>query len=584
MEKTLKLRKPSIKKLVDLLIVAEEMLFSFPVPVDLRSKYERMRGETFTKLRIRNNGIPMTPALFEEEKGKASLNKIVILELLNSIQQSFLLIEAFEEELSFKTVTLKNFFNSLAVNPEKIDLKSARARKSEDFTLWSNLEFDEQLEKIKEKLNEKKSDLNEIKMESESIEKTLMERVNRLKNSVFEERNEPNVKDFQEEYKKLNEKFQNLSKELEKTKKNQEIMKDEYEAKLKSLKDEVKFVKLEESNTKFKENTEKHEKVLIELVTLKQKQADLEISLSKSLSKSESLQETNNQLSSSNHLLKEKIASLKAALKKSSDSEKDLEKTLEYERSTFELHLSSFQKELFNQQTSLKQVQEENLSNLSDLHKQELQETILKFEATLQTLNSEITHYKKQLSQTEESSKQMIKSLQLELFKSKELLSQQYEKFSEHSKSIPSESLLFKLETRVISMQNCLKHIAELLHPIYLSYSSHQQDWDEEFTLKSLLKVDQEHAEILILSEFSVFLLEKTLKDKAWLITKLEEMQSKIAKTNSVGTLASPSSFRDKGLYRQIWQDVKETSLVLEKFERCRENLLSQFVFKQSPH
>ena len=127
-----------------------------------------------------------------------------------------------------------------------------------------------------------------------------------------------------------------------------------------------------------------------------------------------------------------------------------------------------------------------------------------------------------------------------------------------------------------------MKYVIQLLSPIYEAHSNSQQDWDENLVVSQIDLNEQDYTDIIVLSEFVVFLLEKTMKDKTWLINKLQEVHSeaKTSKTNSVGTLASPSSFRDNGLFRQIWQDVKETSLVLEKFERCRENLVSQFIHK----
>lgn len=576
MEKTLKLRKPSMKKLVDLLIVAEEMLFSFPVPSDLRCKYERMRSETFTKLRIRQNSIPFTTSSLEQNQGQSSLNKVLVLELINHIQQSTLLIDAFEEELAFKTVTLKNIFNSLS-EKDKIDLKSVRSRKNEDIENWVNLEFEQQLEKFHENLIRKKSIFIEIKQESLMVEEKIMKELERQKKEDLENRKEKDMKGSVDEGKVLNEQVLVLTRKLEKVEKEKMVEKEEFERELEDLKKEVKKVRSIENS----EKTEKNENKMLEIVTLKQKLADLEINYTKSTKISENLQEINSQLTASNGLLKDKNLKLESKYNQLQSTLIQIEKTLEYERNTFDSKLKLLQSEIMTQQVRLKEIQDENIENLTEIHRHELQENSKKYEQEVDNLKEEVNHYKQKLTKIEDSNKQIVKSLQIEVLRAKETASRQSDELND-KKFKGFEQIIEKLENRVICIQNSMKYVIQLLSPIYEAHSNSQQDWDENQVVSQIDLNEQDYTDIIVLSEFVVFLLEKTMKDKTWLINKLQEVhsESKISKTNSVGTLASPSSFRDNGLFRQIWKDVKETSLVLEKFERCRENLVSQFIHK----
>lgn len=576
MEKTLKLRKPSIKNLLDLLVVAEEMLFSFPVPTDLRMKYEKMRSETFIKLRLKNNGIPLTVQAFEDKPGRDPSNKVFLLETFNCLQQSFLTIENFQEEISFKTVTMKNFYNTLNAFGVKLQLKPEKIMTPEEPERVNEQDFEPLLEKYKQKVHEKNQILNKLKAESEKIEQKVVSSINHLKEKVSDESVEIEFKQMQQVYKELQEKYKCVHKDLEKLKNEKVVELENYENQLNSLKKELKF-----SKAKNEEPTEKADTNLIELMNFKQKIADLELSVSKLQSTNISLQEQSTQLSSENTLLKSKSEEQRQKNLKLKSTQTELEKTLEYERNTFELKVKTMQQELFSKKSDLKSFQTEHLQHIESTHKQELSQIQEKHEASILKFREEILHYKTQLSASEENNKKIIKSLQLEVLKGKEVIVKQYEELSNNKEIKESQEIIEKLENRLIEVQSILKYVAEIILPVYENYKDQQQDWNDSEILKNFRNFE-EYERILVSAEFLVFFLEKNLKDKAWLLNKLEQMHldAKLTKTNSVGTLASPGSFRDRGLYKQIWQDIKETSLVLQNFEKCRENLISQFVSK----
>ena len=79
--------------------------------------------------------------------------------------------------------------------------------------------------------------------------------------------------------------------------------------------------------------------------------------------------------------------------------------------------------------------------------------------------------------------------------------------------------------------------------------------------------------------EFAVFLLEKTLKDKEWLVNKITEINedSKTRLSSSVGTVISPGNLREKVFFKEIWNDIRNTTQILKNFEKSRESLIMHF-------
>ena len=79
--------------------------------------------------------------------------------------------------------------------------------------------------------------------------------------------------------------------------------------------------------------------------------------------------------------------------------------------------------------------------------------------------------------------------------------------------------------------------------------------------------------------EFAVFLLEKTLKDKEGLVNKITEINedSKTRLSSSVGTVISPGNLREKVFFKEIWNDIRNTTQILKNFEKSRESLIMHF-------
>lgn len=571
MEKTLKLRKPSIKSLIVLLEVSEKMLFSFPVPADLRMKYERMRSEIFKELRIKNHGLPLPTETFEDRPGKDPLNKVFLLETFNCLQQTFLTLENFEEELRFKTVTMKNFYNTLNAFGTKLMLKPGVERVAEEVD--KECDFELMLERYKQKVHDKNRSLSEIKDESAKIEEKVMKSIQVTKEKQ-ESQLEQDFKSLQHQYTSLQESNNHLTTSIE-------TLKHHHSLELHSLKSQLSSITHELNSLKSEEPTTKPLPPSPDLLILKQKLSDLELSNQKLSQQQKHLEDQVLHLSSLNSTLKSKSEKHKQKSLQLKSVNSDLEKVLEYERNSFDFKLKSLQQELFSHSSDLKTLQTEHLHHIESIHKQELLKLQDKHEAEIRKYKEEVQAYKNQQATSEENNKKIIKSLQFEVLKSKETIVKQYEDLTNDRDLKKTQEIVEKLENKVVETEGVLKHLAEVIFPVYESYQAQQQDWNEDEVLRNFAGFE-EYGKILVSAEFLVFFLEKNLRDKNWLLNKLEQMHAdaRLTKTNSVGTLASPGNFRDRGMYRDIWQSIKESSVVMQNFEKCRENLVSQFVSK----
>ena len=128
MEKPLILRKPSHKPLLMLLNVAEELLFSYPIPEELVSKYEKMRTKVFSKLKIIQSSLPLSSELNTNQSSKKLIlqqtslmdsEKIIKLELFSLLQTSQNITESYSQALSANILTLKNICNDSAEISQK---------------------------------------------------------------------------------------------------------------------------------------------------------------------------------------------------------------------------------------------------------------------------------------------------------------------------------------------------------------------------------------------------------------------------------------------------------------------------------
>ena len=229
------------------------------------------------------------------------------------------------------------------------------------------------------------------------------------------------MKDGLSQGENLNEKILVLTRQLQNVEKEKEAEKEKFGKELEELKKEAKKVRSLENS----EKTEKKEDRVLEVVALKQKVADLEIDYTKSITINEGLREDHSQVMASFGLLKEKHGKLESKYNQLQSTLIQVEKTLEYERNTFDSKLKLLQSEIMNQQVTLREMQDENIENLTQIHRHEIQENTRRYEQEVNSLKEEVNHYKQKLIKIEDSNKQIVKSLQFEALRAKEAASKQ---------------------------------------------------------------------------------------------------------------------------------------------------------------
>ncbi|OMJ92315.1 hypothetical protein SteCoe_4978 [Stentor coeruleus] len=605
MEKPLKLRKQSYKELLFLLKIAEEMLFSYHVPIGLASKYERLRNETFTKLRIKNTPISITQMLHEEnsqdiEKQKTHQNSknysqhIYILEIFATIQKIMNLIESYKEELEFKVVTIKNIYNNLADlnnTQEKLESISKDFPKPQDHEELNlectDTDYEGMLENIKFKIEQKVEDLQTIKQNLCQNEdkvfdllKSFQQKIENLENASYKK-----YMDQQQVFKTTEKKYENKIKELnceintiKQDNINEKIIADKKISELHNeisqleQKIQVKHEPLQELQNKISENIGLKEKILsLELFASKtdknyRENCDLLVAA----------QEKIIRLTQQKEKIEVKLAAAENAYQ-------EIEKTLENERELYGNFHKNTQKKLIEQEISLKEVQNDYIQSLNQSHQKKISAMTFEFHEEAIKHQQEIETLHQEINQMTVSHEKIVKALQFELLKAKDFSENQCiaikssEKINEDLEE--TQKIIKQLEESLNRSQNTLKSLQNLLIPIHETYSSSQKDWIEEIYIEKFNKNSFEGIELLISAEFTVFFLKKNIRDKQWLVDKLEEMHlsQRLNKTTSVEEFLSPNNLKDKNLLGQIWHDIKNTTETLRNFEKSRENLMLHF-------
>lgn len=605
MERPLKLRKQSYKKLLILLNIAEEMLFNYPVPADAASKYEQLRNDTFSKLRIKNTPISITRKPYEKnsqrlEEQKVQQNSqnysqnIYILELFATIQKIMNLIESYQEELEFKVVTIKNIYNTIAElnsTPEKLESMSKNSLKPqdhEDFNLECiDADYEGVLETIKFKIEHKVEDLQTIKQNLSQNEEKVFDLLENFQRKIKNLENSSHKKliDQKQVFKTTEKKYEDKIKEL-----NLEINTIKQANINEKLSADKKISEMLNQISQFEQRPPAKPEPLQELqekisenISLKEKILSLELFVSKSdkLYKETSDLLTNAQekiirLTQQKEKLEEKLLATESECQ-------EIGKALENERQSYENFHKNTQKRLIEQETSLKEAQDDYIQSLSQSHQKKISTMTFEFHEEAIKYQQEIETLHQEMNQMAISHEKIVKTLQFELLKAKEFSENQCiaikssEKINEDLEE--TQKIIKQLEEALNRSQNTLKFLQDLLIPIHETYSSSQRDWIEEAYVKKFNKNNFEGTELLISAEFTVFFLKKNIRDKQWLVDKLEEMHSsqRLNKTASAEGFLSPNSLKDKDLLRQIWQDIKNTAETLKNFEKSRENLMLHF-------
>ena len=609
MEKNLLLRKPSNKPLVVLLNIAEQLLFAFPVSPDIISKYSAMRSKVFSKLKLKYTPLP-TPSLAVPDSASSEnpesptanpieySTKVVQLELISLLQSSQNLNESYMQEFDFTLTAYANIFNSISEilgSKEKLEISAGSGSKKEKTAEISigdmDFDVDEEIEKARGKYKRSFQRFKEIKHEVAAREKKILclmqgfEVKWEKEKEIIKKKYSHEAEEGKKYENSLNERLEMITSEIKDISESKESDKRLYEEQIKLLVSQISEMKKETYEKIPKENTNSNDNSRIEeIIRLKEKILFLEEALSEKSKEIISLVESNKHLTYQYSIIERKLA-FEQSQQEIIESECENAKfTLEEERISFESQKKSLQEYYISKEESLKQSNEEYLYSLQNSHHQSIESLKLSHNKELSYMREEIYSLKSQLTYSADSNTKLIKSLQIELLKEKDsrLKLESLQNENQHHSSIRYENqkILEKLEKELPECLNALHFVNEIVSPIYLNYVNLQKDWAEDMYLRNIEeRVGPSHLKVLIHVEFLVFYLEKTLRDNEWLINKLTELQegSKLNKTVSVGTLASPHSVRDSKMFKKIWGDIKDSAESLKKFEKSRENLIVHF-------
>ncbi|OMJ68846.1 hypothetical protein SteCoe_33583 [Stentor coeruleus] len=599
MERHFDLREQTYKELLILLNTTEEMLFSYPVSNDLRSKYEQLRSETFNILRLKITPLP-NPQKSSNNKSQeldAKKNKLpsktstqTISNLFSTLHKSIILIENYQEELEFKILTMKSIFNTIAEQSniqERLESKPEWGEKSEfhdeSTTQRIDPDYESSLERIKFIMDHKEEKLKKIKQELIRSEGKIFEI---LKNPQLNSKNVENIfhKKYMDEIVSL---------------KNSTI---KYEDKIKEMTQEINSLKQESVNEKISTNkkitemlteihqlqeksprkTEEIQGKVDESIVLKDRVLSLELALAGSEKNS---QETTNFISSTQEKCNKLVRmneELEEKLRNTMDDYQELEKNLEQERYFYEVLHTNTQKKLVDQENTLKEAHEDYVLSIKNEHKKQITTMKIEFNEEIMRYQEEIEALHAEIDEISDSNDKIIKSLQLDLLKNKEisdnksLINKSNEKINDQLEE--TQIVIRQLEESLTRSQNTLSYLQDLFFPPYEAYSTSQKDWIEDEYIKRLNKNHYEGIDIIIAAEFTIFYLKKNIRDKQWLVDKLEEATSmqRLSKT-SLDTFSSQNNYRDESFLKQIWVDIKNTSVTMKNFEKSREMLISQF-------
>lgn len=608
MERPFDLREQTYKELLILLNIAEEMLFSYPVSSDLRSKYERVRSETFSILRLRITPLPNPQKSFDnksqelDEKKTKRLSKNFtqnIPELFSTLHKSIKLVESYQEELEFKILSMKSIFNTLAeqVNiQERLESRPEWAEKSE-FHDESSLQrtdpdYESALERIKFIMDHKEEKLQKIKQELIRSEGKIFEI---LKNPQLSSKNVENV--FHKKYMdeivslknstiKYEDKIKEMKQEISSLK--QESMNEKISTNKKMTEMLTEIQQLQEKSPRKMELTEGVQGKISESINLKERVLSLELALAGSEKNS---QETSNFISNTQEKCNKLVQmneELEEKLKNAMDDYQELEKNLEQERYFYEVLHSNIQKKLIEQENSLKEAHEDYILSIKNEHKKQITTMKIEFNEDLMRYQEEIEALHAEIDEMSDSHDKIVKSLHLDLLKSKEIsdiqnvTNKSNEKINDQLEE--TQNVIRQLEESLNKSQNTLTYLQDLLFPPYEAYATSQKDWIEDDYIRRLNKNHYEGIDIIIAAEFTIFYLKKNIRDKQWLVDKLEEATSvqRLSKT-SLDTFSSQNNYRDESFLKQIWLDIKNTSVTMKNFEKSRETLISQFGEGKNP-
>jgi myosin heavy subunit len=137
-----------------------------------------------------------------------------------------------------------------------------------------------------------------------------------------------------------------------------------------------------------------------------------------------------------------------------------------------------------------------------------------------------------------------------------------------------------ELRTNETQLLELIRHLQQILGPVYDTHKAKHKDWSERHRLDTLERSWRGWAEVVLWADFCSHAITKLSSDNLWLVDRLTEFgreleRTKIRQTSSMTVQTSPP--QDDGVLKKVWKDVKSTATAFKEFEEARYKLVERF-------
>jgi hypothetical protein len=139
---------------------------------------------------------------------------------------------------------------------------------------------------------------------------------------------------------------------------------------------------------------------------------------------------------------------------------------------------------------------------------------------------------------------------------------------------------LLEAEGIVEELHTVLRAIGEIVHPTYLKHSGSDKDWALDYSRRKADLLEQLQgsswcADHVLEVEFACFYIGKLTTDNDWLIERLAEFGKENEWLKQQTQSLTPKA--KSGLHRQVMEDIRTASVVMDDYNSARERLVKQF-------
>ena len=592
-----------IKAMNSLLSVTEELLFSFPLPLELTTKYEAMKKKVASKLGIQHNSSKIWKMqreayekhkLHKKETGvqvdscKDSVNQLRIfdveettnvlcLELLSRLEVSHNTVNSYQEVCNFLVTTFRNITQKLATtlgyNPNLMTYNNQVSSVFEfeiENRHYSIQEIETECAKYSKLLRNiektEESFLEKLRQELQNYEVSSLELIERFQ-ELFKH-NEALIESLQSECKQLTQKSRDSYKQNQQDLQElrDQLTQEKYQVQDQHQKD-IENLRLEHK-TQLEELKETY---ALEITELKSKLQDLEYQ--KNTFGNHHEQEVSD-LHSQIEALKSESKNLKSQIKDLENEKALVTQNLEKANSTLGLQKQKL-KELENELTQ----KEEQIDQLNKDHKNQISTLKAKHSQELEVLTADLDQQKSlttKLKDLENKYQSTVKFYDESIQKERQV----EEDFKQELNQYKSQNQ--KLQAEVSECTSTLQQVEETLYSIYNKNLNLQKGWNHQEQLEQVVKSGKlNHAELFVYLEFVCVYLQRNLNDNKWLFNQVidlskENERLKYLKGSPVKVVTSSKNFH----VHKPQVDSKQflgLSATMKDFEKSREKLLRHF-------